>query len=283
MIKKQRIKTALKKQFPQLSQAHIKELLQNKQVKLNGRVARFHSWVGEEDLLEVPGDELETALIPNSQLNCRLLKKTTDYIFFHKPSGLHSVAHHFKERETAANWLLAVEPDLAYVTKPLESGLVHRLDKETSGVMVAACSSQSFDHLKDLFQKQQVVKEYVCRTHLQPPKAGLYQAYATNKNGGQPTIHIQKEAVIDRHFKQLETQILKTQQLNESLFEVRLRLISGFRHQIRAHMALLGAPLLGDDLYGGAGAKRLLLHAAKLRFQDRFGKVLEILDEDSGF
>ena len=211
---------------------------------------------------------LSKELQVNPNVRCRLIKKDDDFIFFAKDSGVHSVAHDVDELDTAANWLLNEDSGLKNVSLPLESGLLHRLDFETSGVMVAARSPQAFTGLKKLFKENQVSKEYVCIVSNAGLKPGEYVAYAygKSKNSKKVSVALQQGASRRaRDAKKIIT-IVKSVLKEEKYFRVTLEIVTGFRHQIRAHLAFLGFPLVGDQLYGGVDAERLMLHSRKIGF-----------------
>lgn len=207
-----------------------------------------------------------TDLKPNPNIPCKLLRETEDYLFLEKPVGLHSVAQKSSDEESVANWLLSVNPSLKNVSTPLESGLLHRLDNETSGAMVAAKNKKAYDYLRDLFQKNQVEKEYVCLIDRSGLKSGLYFAYAGSRYRSSKKVSISEKP--KKRFQMIQTEILNV----DGNFAT-IRLITGYRHQIRAHLSYLGYPLCGDELYGGSSAPRLMLHSAMLSFKNPQGKI----------
>ncbi len=231
-----------------------------------------------------------STLHANSKVNCNLLKLDADYIFFEKGSGVHSVAQSVDETDTAANWLLSVDENLRTVSKPLESGLLHRLDFETSGVMVAARSEKAFAALRKLFQDNAVQKEYVCLVSRLGLTPGIYEAWAHGRGKRSKKVTVRDRDTAPDDAKKMVTEIVDVSndsgnpllergggiapELPEGNFgavrlgsyRITLKLVTGFRHQIRAHLAYLGFPLVGDTLYGGIEAPRLMLHARRLQF-----------------
>lgn len=216
-----------------------------------------------------------SALIANPNVCCRLIKITDDYIFFHKASGVHSVALKEDEKNTVANWLLSIDKNLALVSFPLESGLLHRLDNETSGVMVAARSGNAYTHLRNLFKKNSVVKEYECRVSHKKPTIGLHEAYLDQKKRAKVKVFASQR----QGLKKIQTEIMAVQELSDNCYDVSVRLITGARHQIRAHLAFLGSPVVGDKLYGGAPAERLMLQSTRISFVHISGKILDAQSE----
>lgn len=211
-----------------------------------------------------------STLQANPKVNCKLLKQDADYIFFEKGSGVHSVAQSVDETDTAANWLLSIDANLRTVSKPLESGLLHRLDFETSGVMVAARSEKAFAVLRELFQANAVKKEYVCLVSRSGLETGIYEAWAHGRGKRSKKVTVRDEYTAPDDAKKIVTEILEVS--NSEKPRVTISLVTGFRHQIRAHLAFLGFPLVGDTLYGGREAPRLMLHARNLGFTNSVGK-----------
>ncbi len=204
------------------------------------------------------------SLSPNPNMACSVIKKTDDFIFLYKSAQVHSVAHRVTETESVANWLLTIDPRLPHVANPLESGLVHRLDLETSGIMVAARNRESFDHLKKLWKEGKVEKEYVCMVDEKPPASGTYSAFASAQS--KKKVKIQTKQSSSLKTKKIMTEIVSSKPCSRG-FLVTVRLITGYRHQIRAHLAFLGCPIRGDRLYGGKPHNRLMLQASRLSFR----------------
>ena len=251
-------------------------MLEEGQVQINGKTAREHDWVEVGDKIDIAQEYLAKEIEANPDVNCHLIKQTPDYIFFTKGPEIHSVAHNVAEKNSAANWLLSIDPKLHLVSDPLESGLAHRLDFETSGVMVAARTKEAHVYLKSLFKTRDVFKEYQCLVSNPPPEAGYYVAFAGQRTKGAKKILVLESDPYDENFEQIETEILAHRALRPSHFAVTIHLVTGHRHQIRAHLAFLGCPIIGDTLYGGPPAPRVMLAATKISFVNEKGEKLEV-------
>jgi 23S rRNA-/tRNA-specific pseudouridylate synthase len=281
-----RILKAIKTKHPQLSQATIKHLLENGRILVNGKPTHLHAWVTEQDKLIVPTEYLAQKLTPRSTIDCKLINQTKDYIFFYKGPHVHSVALDYAETNSAANWLLTIDPKLSEVSQPLESGLVHRLDFETSGVMIAACSKQSHEEMVRLFKAQQVQKEYQCLVTGTVPPKGLYRAFAGQHSKTAKKVMIFDEDPCHEGFEPIQTEIVGTEvcsvqftvhSVESTINKLTLHLITGHRHQIRAHLAHLGCHIVGDELYGGEKADRLMLAATGIKFTNTQGQVFDVV------
>jgi 23S rRNA pseudouridine1911/1915/1917 synthase len=267
---KARLISRLKDIYPQFSRRLLEGFLEEKRVYLNGKILTQKVWVGDEDeiQLKIPRD-YRHVLVANPKVACRLLGDDDDFIFLEKAHRVHSVALDFQETESVANWLLSIDPHLSQI-HPLECGLAHRLDYETSGVMVAARTVSVFEDLKKQFTDRNVEKQYECLVRGVIPDFGLHTAFAGahRKTEKRVVMAPQKTA----RFKiPVSLEILSCEAEGKN-HRLKIRLITGFRHQIRVQLAHGGCPLVGDELYGGVKAERLMLHATFLSFTERGGR-----------
>jgi len=223
-----------------------------------------------------------------------IIYENKDFLILNKPSGLQmhparinagklrrAAAQKHEDRgkiqPTLVDWLLEHYPEVKTVgddpaTRP---GIVHRLDKDTSGIMVVPKNQKTFEHLKALFQKHEVKKTYLALVVGTPKnKTGVIDAPIGIKNGtlkrSVNATKMVKPAVTE--YKVLE-EFRKNDGEMYSLLEVSPR--TGRTHQIRVHLASIGHPIVGDKLYGKhaqpAFAHRLMLHAKSLVFSDDGG------------
>lgn len=197
-----------------------------------------------------------------------------------KPSGLavHKVSP-TDPQETLADILVAERPYLVGVGEnPLRPGIVHRLDKETSGLMLIAKDQPTFEHLKNLFQTRQIKKEYLALVYGNPKHdSGTIDA-PLGKLGTKQTTQIKgkRELVVRDAVTDYE---VVTRYKDYTLVRVMPR--TGRTHQIRVHMKHIGHPLVGDKLYAAKkplppGLDRLFLHALRLRLPDAHGSGLAL-------
>lgn len=214
-----------------------------------------------------------------------------DFIVVEKPAGLlvHAVrvgvrlrsrrVDEARRREpTLAEWVVARYPEVAHVGDDPEyrPGIVHRLDKETSGVMVVARTAEGFAWLKDAFQSRAMKKAYAAFVYgvPDPPKGVIDRPIGIRNGTLKRSVHaatMAKEAVT-------EYEVEKAYGAGAySLLEVRPR--TGRTHQIRVHLASIGNPIVGDALYAPKSVKkgvsettRLMLHAHRLEFTGPAGE-----------
>jgi len=184
---------------------------------------------------------------------------------------------------TLVDWLVKKYPKIKTVGDDpvLRPGIVHRLDKATSGVMIVAKTQASFERLKKLFQEHRMKKTYYALVRGVPKnKKGIIDAPIGIKNGSlKRSVHSSKMA------KPAVTEYAVVKIIEGSAGEkeqyalLKVSPLTGRTHQIRVHLASIGHPIVGDALYGGktnaASASRLMLHAAVLIFSDDAGNSFE--------
>ena len=213
--------------------------------------------------------------------NPKVIFEDKDIIVVDKPSGLmvHAVRINSKRRvdeerskePTLVDWLVKRYPEIKTVgdDPDIRPGIVHRLDKNTSGLMVIARMQDSFEYLKSLFQKHQIKKTYEALVFGIPKKEhDIINAPIGIKNGTlKRSVHVSKmakEAIT-------EYRVIKKYHSEEgefALLEVKPQ--TGRTHQIRVHLSSIGHPIVGDALYGKkkqpSFATRLMLHALAIEF-----------------
>jgi 23S rRNA pseudouridine1911/1915/1917 synthase len=216
-----------------------------------------------------------------------VIYKDPHFLVINKPAGLQVHPARVKnasraEPSTLTEWLVKHYPEVKKVGDDPETrpGIVHRLDKETSGIMLVARDQEYFEYLKSLFQKHEIKKTYLALVHGHPKKEeGVIDAPIGIKNGTlKRSIHskkMAKEAVT-------EYRVVKTfAKENTALLEVKPR--TGRTHQIRVHLASIGHPIVGDTLYCPKEKtrehERLMLHAVSLEFINDGGKRVKFETE----
>lgn len=226
----------------------------------------------------------------------QVIFENADLIVVDKPSGLmvHGVRLSSKRRidETRSNqptlvdWLVERYPEIRVVgdEPALRPGIVHRLDKDTSGVMLVARTQASFEYLKSLFQKHEIKKTYEALVFGVPKKEhDIINAAIGIKNGTlKRSVNVSKmakEAITEyRVVKKYNVEnVEKDVEEEYALLEVKPQ--TGRTHQIRVHLASIGHPIVGDRLYGKkvqpAFATRLMLHAVSIGFISMNGDRFE--------
>lgn len=217
-----------------------------------------------------------------------IIYEDQNLIVINKPSGLivHPANQNDKS-ESVVSWLIEKYPDIHNVGEDLSRpGIVHRLDKETSGLMLIAKNNDTFFYLKNLFQEHKIKKHYLALVYGKPkePK-GIIDA-PLGKIGAKQTTQIIGTRTLKERNAITEYKTLQNFK-DFTLLEVMPK--TGRTHQIRVHLKSIGIPIAGDKLYSPkkkithSEPPRLFLHAFKLEFltPDQKSLVLEAdLPED---
>jgi 23S rRNA pseudouridine1911/1915/1917 synthase len=180
-----------------------------------------------------------------------------------KPAGIPSHALRPGERGTVVSALLARYPELRGVGyRELESGLLHRLDRDTSGVLLAARDQATFDELREAHERGAFEKRYLALVRGRP-EPGVITGYL---RADRRTVRVRSEPFVGA--KAVALELVRSDAYGKfSLVEVRLSRAA--RHQVRAQLAARGWPIVGDAQYGGdelPGLGRHFLHASEVRF-----------------
>ena len=239
-LSNKRIDIALAETFPEYSRSRLKKWLEDKFVSIDKKIitkpshkVTFPAVIN----LTIPDESLTEDLPEEIELN--IIKSTEEYIVLNKPAGLVVHPGAGNKSGTLLNALLFEYPELNKLSR---AGIVHRLDKDTSGLMIVARTEESFKHISDQISKRQVVRTYQAFTAGKIERSGKINAPIARDPRNR-----QKQAVIESgreaisHYKLIE---------NFGFYShLEVNLETGRTHQIRVHMNHLGCPLIGDPLY----------------------------------
>jgi 23S rRNA pseudouridine1911/1915/1917 synthase len=236
-----------------ISRAFAAKLIDAGHVKVNSElVTKPSTLVGPLDQVEVNYDPAKVKI---PKIDLPAIYEDQDVIVIDKPAGIlsHSKGG-FNPEATVASWLQSKYSG----TINERSGIVHRLDRLTSGVMICAKNDQASSWLKKQFSERKVKKTYVAIVsgQLEHPQAVLDLPIARNpKNPQSFKVNSSGKSAITQ-YRVLET--------NESVSLLELKPTTGRTHQLRVHLAHINHPIVGDTLYGKTTADRLYLHATEL-------------------
>ena len=247
-----------------LSRAKVKALFEAGAVRVDGRRPSKGDRAPGGARVEVELAEDAPALVPDTALPLHLLYEDRWLLAVDKPAGTPSHPLRPGEVGTIANALVARFPEVALAGEEVrEGGLVHRLDIETSGVLLAARDRHTWESVRALFRERAVDKRYWA----------LVSGPIADEGGIEVPLRHKGEARVEpaldggdggrealSHFRVLAR--------SGELALVEVQILTGVLHQVRAHLAAIGAPVVGDALYGGRpfpGLKRFFLHARSLR------------------
>jgi 23S rRNA pseudouridine1911/1915/1917 synthase len=261
---KLRLDQFLAKRLPEYSRSRLQQLIRRGFVRLNGTTSRPRQIirVGDKiDLIEPPLEKIELRPEP---IPLEILFEDDDLIVINKPAGLTVHPGAGRREHTLVNALLSHCAALSGIGGKERPGIVHRLDKETSGCLVVAKNDIAHRELSKQFAARTVEKIYLALVagKLRKP-TGLIQ-----ESIGRHPVHRQRMQVTSLRGRTATTEY-RVIRSNDQASLIECRLHSGRTHQIRVHLHHLGHPVLGDKMYAPRFAKnfpRQMLHAWKLGF-----------------
>lgn len=271
------------------SRSELQKLIRGGSVAVNGKIEIDQAadiWAG--DRIEVVAEEKSLAPLTGARLD--IVYEDEDLMIVDKPPGI--VVHPTKAnlQPSIAGILLAIRPQMAGIGESLRPGIAHRLDADTSGLLVVAKSVKSLEYLQDMFRARKVEKFYSALVHGIPaPEHGLIDRPIGRHPGlRRLTAGLGRNAVTEywseRYFQIPDFHPASATGVMpgrvDTLALLRIQLHTGRTHQIRVHFESIGHPIAGDRLYGGRWRKadaaifpRQFLHAARLSFRLPSGKL----------
>ena len=269
----QRLDKYLAEEMADLSRSRIKELVQAGEILVNGKKSKVSYKVQKGDLIQVTILPLEPLALEAENIPLDIVYEDEDVIVVNKPQGMvvHPAAGH--PSHTLVNALLYHTRDLADSPEGFRPGIVHRIDKDTSGLLMVAKNAAARESLEKQLAAKSNKRQYLAIVHgnFAEEEGTIDAPIGRNPKDRKQMAVVEKGKRAVTHFKVLE------QYQGYSLVDCQLE--TGRTHQIRVHMAYIGHPLAGDPLYGPrktlAGHGQFL-HAKTLGFeQPSTGEWLE--------
>lgn len=260
-----RLDQAINKKFPDISRTVAQDMVKNGEIKFNGSTTKPGQKLKIGDKVEITfrSDELNTE-IQATEMNFPVLYEDDDIIVINKPYGLVVHPGAGNEKVTVVSAILS-HTTLSPIGAPDRPGVVHRLDKETSGIMVLAKNKEAHKGLADQFASHDLDKEYlaIIQGHIVNKKGRIQVAIERDPN------HRQRMKATSAENGRMATSIFEVEEYLRNATLVRVKILTGRTHQIRVHMAFTGHPLLGDTTYGGRkfGNDEHFLHSCRLAFK----------------
>lgn len=261
----QRLDKVIRDRVPSLSRTQAQRLIGADQVTVDGhpRKAAYRVTSGDRVTVVLPPSEPKSIVRPQ-QIPLDILYEDDHLLAVNKPAGMvvHPAPGH--PDNTLVNALLAHHPPVAQVGRRDRAGLVHRLDKDTSGVLVVAKEEATLLALQRQFRSREVKKTYLALVHrrVEPPEGIIEVPIGRHPRDRQRMAPLAEG-------KYARTRYHAVEFFRRHTF-LKVRPYTGRTHQIRVHLSWLGYPVVGDDVYGRGNQELLrdrhFLHACRIRF-----------------
>ena len=280
-ISGERIDSYLAKRL-ELTRTRVQELIKEEQIKVNYKKIKSSYKIEENDEIEVIIPEIQEVEIIPEDIKIDIIFEDKDIAVINKQAGLvvHPAQGHYSG--TLVNAILYHIKDLSGINGEMRPGIVHRLDKDTSGLIIIAKNDKAHLELTNMFQNKEIKKTYlaIVKGKLNKKKGRIATQIGRDRNDRK------KMAVLDSltQGKNAITNFRVIDQ-NEKFSLLKVDIETGRTHQIRVHMKYMGYPILGDAVYGRPDSeKRQMLHAYKLEFlhpitKEKMEIIAELLDD----
>ncbi len=247
----------------ELTRTHVQRLIADGFITVNGREAKSSLRLDSGDRVDVIVPPAPPSPLVPEAIPLHIVYEDEDLLVVDKPPGLtvHPAPGH--PDHTLINAILSHVPHLARMGDSLRPGIVHRLDKDTSGLMIVAKNQVAQMNLIEQFRARSVVKAYLVlvKGHLTPEKGIIDAAIGRD-------VRNRKRMAVVREGRPARTQYQVIKYINDyTLLEILPE--TGRTHQIRVHLAAIGYPVVGDAIYGvkSPHLSRQFLHACRLGFR----------------
>lgn len=267
-----RIDRYLSNQCQEVSRSYLQKLLKDKAVLVSGKPVKSNYKVNDGDNIELSMPEAAEPEIEAEELDLDILYEDKDIIIINKPKGMvvHPAAGHYSG--TLVNGLLAhCRQDLSGINGVLRPGIVHRIDMDTTGVLIACKNDMAHNSISVQLKEHSITRKYYAIVH------GCLKDDGGTINApiGRHPVDRKKMSINERNGREAITHYKVLERFQRFTY-VECQLETGRTHQIRVHMASIGHPLLGDAVYGPAKSP------FRLQGQTLHAGVLGIIHPGSG-
>jgi len=283
----QRLDKFLVEKLESLSRTQIQKMIKNGLILINAKKVPAHYLLKTGDEIKISDSNVKTeneaVAVEEPKINLEIVYENDDYMIVNKPAGVLTHPTEKNEKNTLVDAILEKYPPIKKIGEdPRRPGIIHRLDKEASGLLVVAKTQNAFDHIKKQFKEKTVKKEYIALVHKPMEKnEGLIdfpiERAVNGKMKALPKT-FKKEKQTAGKMAITEYEVIKNYK-NYALLRINIK--TGRTHQIRVHFNAIGHPIVGDSLYfknkhrEKIKLNRLFLHSSVLGFYDLNNKWVE--------
>tara|TARA_Y100001970_G_scaffold42386_1_gene52806 strand:+ start:1424 stop:2335 length:912 start_codon:yes stop_codon:yes gene_type:complete len=258
--------------FSQFSRSQIQKLINSGNITVNSNPIKASTEIINKDNIQIIIPTNKKNKLQKSKISLEIIHEQSNFVIINKPKGI--VVHPSKghSNNTVVNALMGMKIEFESNMGETKPWLIHRLDKDTSGLLIVAKNKKEYEYLIELQKDRKIKKYYLAVVSGIPDKkyATIDAPISRNKS------HRKKMSINTSGRKSLTTyKVLKS---NSKMSLIELELHTGRTHQIRVHMQAIGHPIIGDKLYGKKSSliDRQLLHAYKLEFKDSKNNKISI-------
>lgn len=263
-----RIDSYLAKQKEEISRVAVQRLIEEEKILVNGKKTKASYKIQEDDEITIEEEEPKEIELKAQDIPVEIIYEDSDIIVVNKPKGMVVHPANGNPDGTLVNAIMSICKDsLSGIGGEIRPGIVHRIDKDTSGILIVAKNDKAHINLSEQIKNHEVKKTYIALV-----RGIVKENEATiNMPIGRSTKDRKKMAVTNNgkeaitHFKVLE----RYTQNNCTLLEVKIE--TGRTHQIRVHLSQIGYPIIGDIVYSNGknqwGIQGQALHAKSLKFK----------------
>ena len=290
-----RIDKFLSEELSDYSRAYIQKLIENGCITVNSKPVKANYKIKSGDIIDIDIPEPEIIEIVPKDIPINIVYEDKDIIIVDKPKGMvvHPAPGHFVD--TLVNALMYHCKDLSTINGVMRPGIVHRIDMDTSGLLLVCKNDTSHRIMADKFKVHDINRIYtaICYNHFNETDGTIDKPIARHKTD-------RKKMAVDPKGRRAVTHYHVIKNLKDNMSLIECKLETGRTHQIRVHMASINHPLLGDEIYGTKSKKFNLngqvLHAGVLGFNhpitneymefkselpEYFNKIFNVLDDSS--
>jgi 23S rRNA pseudouridine1911/1915/1917 synthase len=250
----QRLDKYIAQEVPDLSRSLVQRLIREGLVTVNGQTAKASRKVEVGDMIVLRVPPPEPLEVPPEAIPLDIVYEDADLLVVNKPAGMVVHPAYGHRTGTLVNAVLAHCPEIAGVGDTLRSGIVHRLDKETSGLIIVAKNDAARQHLQWQFKRREVKKVYLALVegHLEPARGLIEAPIGRDPRRRKRMAVVKAEEGREAHtrYRVVEYFALQVRGMPRLYTLVEAQPVTGRTHQVRVHFAFIGHPLVGDPVYG---------------------------------